>query len=316
METSVGHIKFKTIPTKLAKSAVVVVGVKFPSGCYFTLQGLKHGSWKCGEQPYSSAFLYGVYQYVHAKLFATYADELNSQISGLDCNYQNGEFTLTAKCTGTVSGIRRVIAGVLKTLVPRLSYPIYKDAIKNLEEHCSVKLTTDKKHFVYLAEQMTKALKSNIVILIGGRAMFSKDQFTKMTEAVSKKLNLGEVKGEKQNPNEKNVCIGNKLLAAPGLNGVLAKRYIESVLGIQVYLVNGNIYGPERYKAALKKLNDDSRVTRHVGSKYKKYKDDLSAALIYLAMANNLLDTADLIKCSKSNVTGSSIVANIKSALK
>lgn len=311
------NVDIHLVPTKLpaVKSAVIVMGIPFASGCYATLKGLQN-TCKCCESPYSSAFMFSVFVYIRAKMLSTHADELSSHVSDIDCNYQNGEFTVSATCTGSMSGIRKTLTNLLKHLAPAKIYPAYKGAIKQLSEECSEKLTVDRKIFTYLADEMVKSIKKCLTVVIGGRCLLKPDQFEKLVTACAGKLNVLVPKGDKLNPKETNVCIGKCLVKCSGFDAILTKRYLETALGTRLHLINNCLYGSNQYESAIVKLADADKIKRYVGTRYKKFKTDLSAALVYLAMVNNLTDTKTLLKFAKSSATGASILTGIKSCLK
>lgn len=319
MDHKSGNIHFSASPTKLAKSAAVMVGFKFDSGCYFTLKGLECGNCACSKAPYSSALMHAVFRAVQGRITQTYADELTSQITNLECNFQNGEFSISAQCPGTVSGIRKAIAGILKNLKPAAIYPAYKDAIKQLSESCEEKLTVDRTIFNHLATEMCKSINKNLNVLISGRANMTREKFVLVAEACAKKLSV-EVpklgKDELQDPKEKIESMGSCLAKCKGFDSVMVLRYLQSKMpGVNLYLVDNCVYGSAKYEPLVKKLNSSDVITRHVGSKYVKFKEDLTAALVYLAVVHHLVDVDTLRKFSKEKTTGASIVASIKACL-
>lgn len=319
MDHKSGDIHFSASPTKLAKSAAVMVGFEFGSGCYFTLKGLECGNCACSKAPYSSALMYAVFRAVQARITQTYADELNSQITNLECNYQNGEFSISAQCPGTVSGIRKAISGILKNLKPAAIYPAYKDAVKQLSESCEEKLTTDRKIFNHLSNEMCKNINKGLNVLISGRANMTKEKFGLLAEACAKKLSVIAPKLEKDelhDPKEKVESMGSCLAKCKGFDAIMVLRYLQSKMpGVNLYLVDNCIFGSAKYESMVKKLNNSDAITRHVGSKYVKFKEDLTAALVYLATVHHLVDIGTLRKFSKEKTTGASIVASIKACL-
>lgn len=317
MDYKSSNLHIHVVPTKLAKSASVMVGMKFPSGCHDTLQGLECGSCKCTESPLSSAFLYALYLVVNATIKKTYADELNSQVTQLSCNYQNGEFAIIASCTGTVSGVRKALCGIMKGLNPAKIYPAYKHAVKLLSEMSGVKLSSDRNVFNYLANTMNNSLESSVKVLVSGKALFKKEQLETVGASCLSKLRISKVEGDKTDPKEKNVHgTEDCLVKCKGFSGVLVKRYIESSLGVQLSLIDDCLHGSASYKNAIDKLKDTERIKRHVGTKYNKFKDDLGNALVFLATVNGLGDVNTLVAYSKTKVTGASIVKDISACLK
>jgi hypothetical protein len=316
MDFKASNLHITIVPTKLAKSASVMVGMKFPTGCHDTLQSLECGSCKCAEAPLSSAFLYAMYVMINATLKKTYADELNSQVTGLKCNYQNGEFAIVASCTGTVSGIRKALCGIMKGLNPAKIYPAYKHAVKMLSELCDVKLSTDRAIFNHLADTAVKSLKSSVRVLVSGKAFFKKEQLDVVGKSCHAKLSPAAVDGDKTDPKEKKSHTDDCLVKSKGFSAILVKRYLESSLGVQLSLVDGCLHGSASLKGAIEKLKDPERIKRHVGTKYKKFKDDLGNALVFLATMNGLGDVETLISYSKTTVTGASIVKDIAASLK
>jgi len=317
MDFKSSNLHITVVPTKLAKSASVMVGMKFPSGCHDTIQGLECGSCKCVDAPLSSAFLYALYLVVNATIKKTYADELNSQVTGLKCNYQNGEFSIVASCTGTVSGVRKALCGIMKGLNPSKIYPAYKHAVKLLSEICEVKLSADRAIFNYLANVAVKSLESSVKVLVSGKALFKKEQLDVVGASCLAKLKPAKVEGDKTDPKEKSMHNEeNCLVKCKGFSAILVKRYIESSLGVQLSLIDGCLHGSNSYMSAIEKLKDDDRIKRHVGTKYNKFKDDLGNALVFLATIGNLGDVSTLIAYSKTKVSGSSIVKDIVANLK
>lgn len=316
MDYKSSNLHITVVPTKLAKSASVMVGIKFPTGCHDTLQSLECGSCKCAEAPLSSAFLHAMYLVVNATIKKTYADELNSQVTKLSCNYQNGEFAIVASCTGTVSGIRKALCGIMKGLNPSKIYPAYKHAVKTLSELCDVKLSADRSIFNYLADVATKSIKSSVRVLVSGKAFFKKEQLEAVGQSCANKLNPAKVDGDKTDPKEKKSHSEDCLVECKGFSAILVKRYIESSLGVQLNLVDDCLHGSSSLKSAIEKLKDPERIKRHVGTKYNKFKDDLGNGLVFLATVNNLGDVSTLIAYSKTKVTGSSIVKDISANLK
>ena len=316
MEFESKNLHISVVPTKLAKSASVMVGMKFPTGCHDTLQSLECGSCKCAEAPLSSAFLYAMYLVINATLKKTYADELNSQVTNLSCNYQNGEFIVVASCTGTVSGIRKALVGIMKGLNPAKIYPAYKHAVKTLSELCDVKLSTDRAIFNHLADTAVKSLKSSVRVLVSGKALFKKEQLDAVGASCHAKLNPASVEGDKTDPKEKKTHDEDCLVKCKGFTAILVKRYLESSLGVQLCLVDGCLHGSSSLAGAIEKLKDPERIKRYVGTKYNKFKDDLGNALVFLATVNNLGDVSTLVAYSKTKVSGSSIVKDIVAGLK
>jgi hypothetical protein len=317
MDYKSSNLHITVVPTKLAKSASVMVGMKFPSGCHDTLQGLECGSCKCASAPLSSAFLYALYLVVNATIKKTYADELNSQVTKLSCNYQNGEFAIIASCTGTVSGIRKALCGIMKGLNPAKIYPAYKHAVKLLSETCEVKLSTDRAIFNYLADIAVKNLKSSVKVLISGKALFKQEQLDAVGASCLSKLKPSKVDGDKTDPKEKRAHSDEDcLVKCKGFSAILVKRYIESSLGVQLNLVDNCLHGSASFKSAIDKLKDADRIKRHVGTKYQKFKDDLGNALVFLATVNGLGDIATLVSYSKTKVSGASIAKDITANLK
>jgi len=310
-----GNVHFHVAPTKLAKSAAVMIGFKFDSGCYLTLMGLKSGCCKCPEAPYSSALMYALCRFVQAKIRATHADELNSQITDMSCNYQNGEFNITAQCAGTVSGIRKAICGILKNLKPANVFPIYKASVKQLAEDCDQKLSLDRKIFNHLADQMVENINKEVNVLIGGKANLKADQLSKIADSCVGKLSVLPPKGDKENPKESKPKMDGCLVKCKGFGAVYTKRYLESKIGSQLHLIDNCLYGSDQHKTAIKRLGKADMIKRHVGTRYKKFKTDLAPAMVYLAMINNLFDSETLAKYAKSKVTGQSIVDAIKECL-
>lgn len=310
-------IDFHLVPTKLpaVKSAVVTVGIPFSSGCYLTLHGLSSNC-TCCEAPYSSALMFGVFVYMRSKILSTHADELASHISNMECNYQNGEFSVTATCTGSMSGIRKALTGLLKNLNPARIYPAYKGAVKKLSEDCETKLSADRNIFNYLADEMIKSINKGITVVIGGKCGLKPEQFKKLVDSCASKLNAADLKGDKTDPKEKKELPSNCLVKCSGFNSILTKRYLEAALGTRLHLIDNCLYGSPQYESAIKKLSSDDKIKRYVGTRYKKFKSDLEAALVYLAMLNNLTDTETLLKYAKTSATGASIVAGIKACLK
>ena len=317
MDYKSSNLHITVVPTKLAKSASVMVGIKFPTGCHDTLQSLECGSCKCAEAPLSSAFLYAMYLAINATIKKTYADELNSQVTKLSCNYQNGEFAIVASCTGTVSGIRKALCGIMKGLNPAKIYPAYKHAVKTLSEICDVKLSTDRAIFNHLASVAVKNIESSVRVLVSGKALFKKEQLDAVGNSCASKLKPAKVEGDKTDPKEKSSHSDDDcLVKCKGFSAILVKRYIESSLGVQLNLVDDCLHGSVSLKSAIDKLKDSERIKRHVGTKYNKFKDDLGNALVFLATVNNLGDVSTLISYSKTKVSGSSIVKDISANLK
>lgn len=310
-----GNVHVHVAPTKLAKSAVVTVGFQFDSGCYLTLMGLKSGCCKCSDSPYSSALMYALCRFVKSKLRATHADELNSQITDMSCNYQNGEFNITAQCAGTVSGIRKAACGILKNLKPANVFPVYKASVKQLMEDCDEKFSLDRKIFTYLVDQMVKSINKGVTVLVGGKANLKAEQLRKVAESCASKLSVMAPKGDKENPKESRSKPEDCLVKCKGFEAVYTKRYLESKIGSQLHLIDNCLCGSNQHNTAIKRLAKVDFIKRHVGTRYKKFKTDLAPAMVYLAMINNLTDTSTLIKHSKSKVTGQSIVNAIKDCL-
>lgn len=315
LESKQNNVVVSVVPTKLAKSAAVMVAVDFPHGCYFTLKGLCCGTSMCTDSPYSSAFLHAVFGYISDKLRHTFADELNSQVTNLNCNLQNGQFVVIASCTGTISAIRRAIVGILKGFNPAKMYPGYKNALIKLSEECEERLSADREIFNHFASVMAKHLKSKVNVLICGKALMNKEKLDLLTQSVAAKLNVSEVDGKKTDPKETKHKAEGCLVKSKGFNAVLTKRYLESELKDNLHLVDGCLYGPDKYSKHVEKLADEAHIKRHVGTKYAKFKEDLSHALVFLAVLNNLVDCSTALQYAKSKVTGSSIVNGIKSSL-
>ena len=317
MDSKKGNVRIYACPTKVAKSAVVVVGVK-ARGCYWTLHGLACGNPKCADMAYSTALLGALYKTVEMRMMGTLADELSSQITKLDCSYQNGEFIITAVCTSSFTAVRKTACNILKWMNPARVYPAYKECLKRLADVSEEKLSPDKKIFVGVANAFAKAAKSGVSVFVGGKVNLKKEHMEKLVEACAAKCTCDSIKGDSVAPPEKAghhpaACMH---LSASGVEAMLVKKYLETSLNASVHAAEGLVLVSNRHATAVKKLGTQDRVKRHVGTKYAKFKDGVAPALAFVSALNCVGNTKELESYSKKSPKGADLVASITSSFK
>ncbi len=317
MDAKKGNIRIYACPTKVAKTAVVVVGVK-ARGCYWTLHGLKCGSPNCADMAYSTALLGAVYKNVRTRMMGNLADELSSQVTKLDCSYQNGEFIIVANCTGSFTAVRKTACNILRWMNPAKTYPAYKECLKRLADVSEDKLTPDKKVFVSVANAFAKSALDKVSVFVGGKINLKKEHMDKLVDACAAKCSCDVIKGPSDAPKEKPSqhpaeCIH---VSAKGVNGMLVKKYVDSSLNTCSHAAEGMVMVSSRHMSQMKKLGTADRVKRHVGSKYAKFKTELGPALSFVSALNCVGNTGELESFCKSKPTGTDLVSAIVASFK
>lgn len=315
LSASKSNVQVYVCPSKVAKAAVVTVGVK-AKGCYWGLKGLKCGLVQCHDLPYSTALLWAVYKSIRNRMVGNVAEELASQITHLECNYQDGEFLISATCTGSFTAIRKTACSILKLMNTARVYPAYKEALKALSNEGN-KLSSDKKIFIGVANAFAKSALDKTCVLISGKALLDADKTKKLAESCAAKCGCESIKGAGSVPAEKSSSVeGFVSLSASGVDAMLVKKYIESSLNVCADAADGAVSVPEHLKGALGKLNNGDRIARYVGGKYSKIKDGLAAALVFAAALNGVGSTKELHSYCNKKVSAADLIKSITASFK
>jgi len=316
MEAKKGNIRIYACPTKVAKSAIVVVGVK-AKGCFWTLKGLQSGSARCKDMAYSTALLGALYNTVRSRMMGTLADELSSQITNMECGYQNGEFIISASCTGSLTAVRKTACGILKWMNPARVYPAYKECLKRLVDDEN-KFSPDKKIFIGVANAFAKSANSATNVFIGGKLTLKKEHMTKLIDACAGKATVDLVKGASAASGESapQHPAGCMHVSASGVEAMLVKKYIESSLNTTAFAADGMVLVSNHHATAMRKLGTAKRAGAHVGKKYAKFKAELAHALTFVSALNGVGNTKELESFCKKKVTGADLVSAITSSFK
>lgn len=313
MEAKKSNITVHAHPTKVAKSAIVVVGVK-AKGCFWTLQSMKDECGKCYDMIYSTALLEALHITIKRRLIGTAADELSSQITDIDCSYQNGDFNIKALCTGSFTNVRKTAANIVKWMNPAAVYPAYKECLKQMSngEH---KLSADKNVFIHVANAFAKSANSAVNVFIGGKVKLTKEHVQIIADACHSKYNVSTLPGAGSTPDEKSAehPVDHVSVPASGVEALLVKRYIDTTLNISSHAADGVVYFPASLEKYKKALGTKDRVDRHVGTKYNKFGDELAAAMAFLSANHNVGTIKELVAyCKKPSDIGKAILAAFK----
>jgi len=299
MEAKKSNITVHAHPTKVAKSAIVVVGVK-AKGCYWTLDSIQSECVKCIDMAYSTALLKALHITILRRMVGTGADELSSQITNLDCSYQNGEFNVKAMCTGSFTNVRKTAANIIKWMNPASVYPAYKECLKQLStgEH---KFSADKNVFINVANAFAKSANASVNVFIGGKVKLAKEHVQAIADACHSKYNVSLLDGAGTAPEEKKAehPVDHVSVPASGVEAMLVKRYIDTLLNINSHAADGVVYIPAHLEKHLKTLGDKDRIVRYVGTKYNKFGDELPAAMAFLSANHSIGTVKELVSYSK-----------------
>ncbi|ARA71888.1 hypothetical protein BNJ_00045 [Kaumoebavirus] len=310
------NFSFHIVGNKQVQVAVVVMGIK--------LSG-KDGSWvldclkariplyKTGAAiVHEVCAMYATFYAMRAKIMKGGFEEIKNKVSGMNCAVHDDEFVITLVCAPNLTAARKNAGLMVKYLNVDKVAGLYAEFMKVLD------LKGRREEYEYVADTLSKSIKDKVEIVVTGKLgsvdKEKADGFFKMVSGKMPDLSTG--KGSK--PEKLEVVAGehpftHHHLSAPGVEGLLLKKYLESG-NVDCVLSGGKIYfGNEKHLKMAQKMADVARIKRFVGDKLKKFVD-VKAVLIYLAAVNGATTTKDLI--GASSVTSGDLAKYMEKHLK
>nr|QQV29296.1 hypothetical protein K-LCC10_0041 [Kaumoebavirus] len=299
------NFSFHIVGNKQVQVAVVVMGIK--------LSG-KEGSWvldclKARIPLYKSGAaivhevcaMYATFYAMRAKIMKGGFEEIKNKVSGMNCAIHDDEFVITLVCAPNLTAVRKNAGLMVKFLNVDKVAGLYAEFMKVLG------LRTNRDEFDYVADSLAKSVKDRVEIVVTGKlGTVDKAKAENFFKVVAGKMpDFSTSKGSK--PSTPDLSSGDRAptehpfshhhISAPGVEGLLLKKYLESG-NVDCVMSGGKIYfGNEKHLKMAQKMADSARIKRFVGDKLKKFVD-VKAVLIYLAAVNSATSTKDLIGAS------------------
>ena len=309
-----------------ASGSGVACGVSFKvklDGCALNKLNNPLGCSDCFSAGSEEACLcFALYRLVKNKLCGDASSTKKSKVGNVSCSHHNNAFLISWNVKSTAAAIRISFMTVLSCLLPSKVYPIYAMLIKSLGGK------PDKETYAYVANDVAKSIKDSLMCCVVGAIKTVKKVDDKMVKVdikpmllqMHKKLNVTELTGPKSKPSNHTACSHKNVIniKASGWQAVAAQEYI----GIRIPGTNPRVcsdgimlYMPEsQWETAKKKLK--AFIKTYVDAKYNKIAPgEVSATLAYNALSSASLNTYDVLKLLKENITTSQVSQAINSIL-
>jgi len=316
IESKKGGLSLSVESTKLVGD--VAVGVCFAldcDGCTFhKLCGSSNCSPDCHPKGAEEAVIgYALYAAVRQVLCGDPLAVSKTKVGAVECVIHNGMVGINWKVKGTGSAVRKSIGMALKVLDPSKMYPAYSRCIKQLN------VSLNKEHFMYVADEAAKAIKSNVQISVVGNIKLDKPKLEAMLEVLVKKHDPNSPKGPKSKPSGHVECDHSRHteLKVSGWSSAVLADYIRSkVKGLEPMLCNKSMLlpiKPAQWDTLATKLKKD--VKDFAKLKYAKVGDGLPAVFGYLALSSGQLCASDVKAAINNKLSADSIASAISKAL-
>jgi hypothetical protein len=180
---------------------------------------------------------YALYRAVSDKLAGSPSNVSKSKVSAVYHGYNGGRFYINWQVQGNISAARKSLGLALQQMNPAKVYPAYQDFCRLLKRPPS------REVFNYVADEITKSIKSGIMCAVVGRIKADKSKVEDMLEVLNNKMpNLG-VEGSKSRPEAEEACHQESCeIKCTGWPAALLKEYIISSLkGVSVNIATNGV---------------------------------------------------------------------------
>lgn len=281
-------LDFKTIV--VGKSAVINISIPCGNLDHNLLYVLKNPHACKQPEHYSHKELtcaaYALFELMDSKLSNSLIEEFKNKFSSSSCETQNGNFIITINTPSNFSIVRKNLATVCKMLDPHKAFQPYKKYMAELGK------PANKEHFVYAANQLSKALKDAKVFIC---ASFKIDgDKKKQLEDRIKLIPSTQDKGESKPPTENikneeraHLKFSNQFEAFMGHKFLKFMKADCHLLDKQVYLTG--------FKGDLKVLQSKYKDSwKHYVERLQSQKEKLNDIIMLSAAQDGLLTASDL----------------------
>jgi hypothetical protein len=323
LEVKKNNITLLTERTSLVGD--VAVNISFKSKVNSCCLNKLRGGWSC-EMPDAkdekhcfpagseeACVAYALYSVVNNALCGDPVATSKSKVGSVNCGAHNGHFFICWKVKGTGTAVRKSIGIALKCLIPDKMYAVYQQCIREIGRK------PDRDVFNYVADSIGKDIKDDVRIAVVGNIKTTKEVMQSIIDVLVKKLVHQPTKGVKTKPSGHKECNHSHLteIKTTGWSTFVTRDYIAAKLkGINPQICDKYILLPmQQAKWDVHRGKLKSSIKDYVAARYAKAKDNMSAIMGYIMIANAYCSSYDVSSMLKADIKPADVEKAISSTL-